>query len=151
MSKKPQEDWRGGEGGMVDNIGGEVGSIPPYPTFIPPGPKKLFYQYFFKLNTSLCISCSLLLILSNNNQYSCVLMQLISSYLPPTDSLLSDSYTKLNKIFSTEKQVKVTSNGSSWNYILRGSGMQLWTKKIHILIVFKCRGASEILTDKQAL
>ena len=29
-------------GGMADNIGGEVGSIKPYPTFIPPGPKKLF-------------------------------------------------------------------------------------------------------------
>ena len=41
---KPQEDEWGGEGGMVDNIGGEVGSIPPYPTFIPPGPKKLFCQ-----------------------------------------------------------------------------------------------------------
>ena len=42
MSKKPQEDGRGGEGGTADNIVGEVGSIPPYPTFIPPGPKKLF-------------------------------------------------------------------------------------------------------------
>ena len=41
MSKKAQ-DGRVGEGGMVDNIEGEVGSIPPYPTFIPPGPKKLF-------------------------------------------------------------------------------------------------------------
>ena len=40
--KKPQEDGRGGEGGTAFNIWGEVGSIPPYPTFIPPGPKKLF-------------------------------------------------------------------------------------------------------------
>ena len=40
--KKPQEDGQGGEGGTAYNIGGEVGSIPPYPTFIPPGPKKLF-------------------------------------------------------------------------------------------------------------
>ena len=40
--KEPQEDGWGGEGGTADNIGGEVGSIPPYPTFIPPGPKKLF-------------------------------------------------------------------------------------------------------------
>ena len=40
--KKLQEDGRGGEGGKADNIGGEVGSIPPYPTFIPPGPKKIF-------------------------------------------------------------------------------------------------------------
>ena len=39
---EPQEDGRGGEGGTADNIGGEVGSIPPHPTFIPPGPKKLF-------------------------------------------------------------------------------------------------------------
>ena len=37
----------GGEGGTVDNIGGEVGSIPPYPTFIPPGPKKLFCPHTF--------------------------------------------------------------------------------------------------------
>ena len=42
--KKPQEDGRGGEGGTADNIEGEVGSILPYPTFIPPGPKKLFCQ-----------------------------------------------------------------------------------------------------------
>ena len=42
MSKKPQEDGRGGEGGTVYNIEGEVGSIPPYPTFIPPGPKSYF-------------------------------------------------------------------------------------------------------------
>ena len=42
---KPQEDGWGGEGGMADNIGGEVGSIPPHPTFIPPGPKKLFCQF----------------------------------------------------------------------------------------------------------
>ena len=43
--KKPQEDGRGGEGGKADNIGGEVGLIPPYPTFIPPGLKKLFRQW----------------------------------------------------------------------------------------------------------
>ena len=42
--KKPQEDGRGGVFGTADNIGGEVGSIPPYLTFIPPGPKKLFCQ-----------------------------------------------------------------------------------------------------------
>ena len=35
----PQEDGRDGEGGTADNIGGEVGSILPYPTFTPPGPK----------------------------------------------------------------------------------------------------------------
>ena len=40
--KEPQEDGRGGEGGTADYIGGEVGSIRPYPTFIPPGPKTLF-------------------------------------------------------------------------------------------------------------
>ena len=40
--KEPQKDGCSGEGGTGDNIGGEVGSIPPYPTFIPPGPKKLF-------------------------------------------------------------------------------------------------------------
>ena len=43
--KNPQEDGCGGEGGMIDNIEGEVGSIPPYPTFIPPGPKKLFCPF----------------------------------------------------------------------------------------------------------
>jgi hypothetical protein len=43
--KKPQEDGQGREGGKADNIGGEVGSIPPYPTFIPPGLKK--FSYFF--------------------------------------------------------------------------------------------------------
>ena len=40
--KKPREDGLGGDGGTADNIWGEVGWIPPYPTFIPPGPKKLF-------------------------------------------------------------------------------------------------------------
>ena len=30
--------------GRGDNIGGEVGSIPLYPTFIHPGPKKLFHR-----------------------------------------------------------------------------------------------------------
>ena len=40
--KLPQEDGWGGESGMVVNIGGEVGSIPAYSTFTPPGPKKLF-------------------------------------------------------------------------------------------------------------
>ena len=30
---------------MAYNIRGEVGSIPPYPTFIPPGPKKLCEAY----------------------------------------------------------------------------------------------------------
>ena len=44
MSKIAEDGW-GGEGGTVDNIGGEVGSIPPYPTFIPPGPKKLFRRH----------------------------------------------------------------------------------------------------------
>ena len=39
---KPQEDGWGGEGGTADNISGKVGSIPPHPTFIPPGPKKQF-------------------------------------------------------------------------------------------------------------
>ena len=51
--KKPQEDGRGGEGGTADNIGGEVGSIPLYPTFIPPGPKKLFchsIEYWLKMS-----------------------------------------------------------------------------------------------------
>ena len=53
--KKLQEDGRGGEGVMADNIWGEVGSIPPYPTFIPPGPKKLFCRQikmspYFKAN-----------------------------------------------------------------------------------------------------
>ena len=42
MSKKPQEDGRGREGGTEDNIRGEMGSIPPYPPFISQGPKKLF-------------------------------------------------------------------------------------------------------------
>ena len=40
--KDLQEDGWGGEGGMAGNIGGELGSIPTYPTFIPTGPKKLF-------------------------------------------------------------------------------------------------------------
>ena len=40
--KKPQEDGRGREGGTAFNIRGEVGSIPPYPTFIPTGPKSYF-------------------------------------------------------------------------------------------------------------
>ena len=44
--KEPQENGWGGEGGTVVNIGGEVGSIPPYPTFIPTGSKKLFFRYF---------------------------------------------------------------------------------------------------------
>ena len=42
FQKKPQEDGRGGEGGTADKIRGEVGSIPTYPTYIPPGPKKFF-------------------------------------------------------------------------------------------------------------
>ena len=33
-------DGWGGEGGMVGNIEGEVGLIPPYPTFIQTGPQK---------------------------------------------------------------------------------------------------------------
>ena len=44
--KEPQEDGRGGKGGAADNMGVEVGSIPPYPTFIPPGPKKVFAPHF---------------------------------------------------------------------------------------------------------
>ena len=48
--KEPQEDERGGEGGLADNIGGELGSIPPYPTYIPPGPKKLFCRRIFKIS-----------------------------------------------------------------------------------------------------
>ena len=40
--KDLQEDGWGGEGGMACNIGGELGSIPTYPAFIPTGPKKLF-------------------------------------------------------------------------------------------------------------
>ena len=34
--KEPQEDGLGVEGGMVGNTGGEVGSIPPNSTFVPP-------------------------------------------------------------------------------------------------------------------
>ena len=37
--KESQEDGWGGEGATEVNIGGVVGSIPPYPTFIPPGNK----------------------------------------------------------------------------------------------------------------
>ena len=40
--KRPQEDGRGGEGATAGNIGGEVGSIPPYATLFPSGLKKLF-------------------------------------------------------------------------------------------------------------
>ena len=42
MSKRAAGGWvgGGGEGGMVGNIKGEVGSVPPYDTFMPPGPKK---------------------------------------------------------------------------------------------------------------
>ena len=35
-----QEDGHGGEGATEGNIGGEVGSIPPYATLIPSDPKK---------------------------------------------------------------------------------------------------------------
>ena len=44
--KQLQEDGHGGEAATVSNIGGEVGSIPPYATLIPSGPKKLFGQSF---------------------------------------------------------------------------------------------------------
>ena len=54
MLKKPQEDGPGGEGGTADNIGGEVGSIPPYPTFIPPGPKKLCQRLHLMAFDELC-------------------------------------------------------------------------------------------------
>ena len=42
MSKRATGGWVAGEGEMAANIGGEVGSISPNPTFIPPGSKKLF-------------------------------------------------------------------------------------------------------------
>ena len=51
-------DGLGREGKMVGNIGGEVGTIPPYPTFMPPSPKKYFLpkkkekNIVVKLNTS---------------------------------------------------------------------------------------------------
>ena len=35
------------------NIGGEVGSIPPYPTFIPPGPQKLFCHDYHNIKKKL--------------------------------------------------------------------------------------------------
>ena len=63
--KEPQEVGWGGEGGMADNIGGEVGSIPPYPTFIPPGPNELFCLFFFLL-----ISHLYLLLLPYHNRCS---------------------------------------------------------------------------------
>ena len=44
--KEPQEDGWGGKGRTVGNIGGEVGSIPPYPTLIPTGPKINFVPPF---------------------------------------------------------------------------------------------------------
>ena len=44
--KNNQEDGRGGEGAMAGNIEGEVGSIPPYATLMPYGPKKLFRRSF---------------------------------------------------------------------------------------------------------
>ena len=42
--KEPQEHGWGGEGRLEGNIGGEVGSIEPYPTFIPPGNRNIFCQ-----------------------------------------------------------------------------------------------------------
>ena len=39
MSKQLQEDGQGSEGGTEGSIGGELGSIPPYPTVIPTHPK----------------------------------------------------------------------------------------------------------------
>ena len=42
--KEPQEDGLGGEGGTEGNIGGDVGLIPPYPTFIPPGNNKILLR-----------------------------------------------------------------------------------------------------------
>ena len=55
--KKPQEDGRGGEAATADKIWGEGGSIPPYPNFIPPGPKKLFCRHplVSAINGLLCL------------------------------------------------------------------------------------------------
>ena len=39
--KEPQEDGWGVEGGVEGNMGGELGSIPPYLTCIPPGNTKI--------------------------------------------------------------------------------------------------------------
>ena len=47
MSKRAAGGWAGREGGTADNIGAEFGSIPPYPTFIPPGPKSYFANILF--------------------------------------------------------------------------------------------------------
>ena len=47
--KEPQEDGSGGDFGTAGNIGGELGSILPYPTLIPTGLKKLFCPFLLCL------------------------------------------------------------------------------------------------------
>ena len=50
MKKRVTRGKVGGEGGTVGNIWDEVGSIPPYHTFNPPGPKKLTARDSCELN-----------------------------------------------------------------------------------------------------
>ena len=56
--KDLQEDGWGGDGGTAGNIGGEVGSIPPYATLFPSGLKKLFGLSFKVVSLSTYIGMS---------------------------------------------------------------------------------------------
>ena len=47
MSKRSAGGWAGREGGTADNIGSELGSISPYPTYIAPGQKSYFANILF--------------------------------------------------------------------------------------------------------